>query len=281
MNHIKLKGPLVSTRWLADHLGAENLVVLDASLPKAGMGEDSLTDKVIQGARFMDLKNKWAEKGARFPNTMLGATDFQQAARDLGLSNSSAIVVYDQHGIYSSARAWYMFRSMGHSNVAVLDGGLPAWDREGLPMETKKDYTGAKGDFSSAPKTKHFVSVREVQDQLEDDTKLLLDARAEDRFYGRVEEPRAGLRSGHIPNSISLPFGFLQRDGHMKDEASLKAIFENRAPGPESLICSCGSGITACVLALGAEIIGRKQVYVYDGSWSEWGSLPELPIEKD
>ena len=114
MNHIKLKKPLVSARWLADHLGAENLVVLDASLPKAGMGEDSLTDKVIRGARFMDLKNKWAEKGAKFPNTMLGATDFQQAARDLGLSNSSAIVVYDQHGIYSSARAWYMFRSMGH-----------------------------------------------------------------------------------------------------------------------------------------------------------------------
>ena len=281
MNPIELKTPLVSAEWLSDHLAAENLVVLDASLPKAGMTEASLTDVMIPGARFMDIKNRWADPGAETPNTMLNAQKFQEVARSFGLGSRSAIVAYDQHGIYSSARAWYMFRAMGHSNVAVLDGGLPAWIKAGLPVEPKKNYLGPKGDFRSVPNPGFFIDFRRVRDLLEDPSSAVLDARAADRFYARVEEPREGLRSGHIPNSVSMPYTGLQTEGQMKDPEALKALFAEQVSEDQSLICSCGSGITACVLALGAEIIGKKQVAVYDGSWTEWGSRKELPIEKD
>jgi thiosulfate/3-mercaptopyruvate sulfurtransferase len=281
MNPIKLKGPLVSTSWLADHLEADNLVVLDASLPKAGMKEDSLTDTMIRSARFMDLKNQWADQKARFPNTMLSAEEFEYAARNLGIDKNSALVVYDQHGVYSSARAWYMFRAMGHSNVAVLDGGLPAWDKQGLPLESKRPYSGQKGDFNSHPVSGFFTDFKQILKQLDDPRTVVLDARTSDRFYARGEEPREGLRSGHIPESVSLPFGELQTNGHMKEPEGLKALFSERSGSDQALTFSCGSGITACVLALGAKIIGRKAISVYDGSWTEWGSLPELPVEKD
>lgn len=271
----------MSVDWLADHLEAHNLVILDASLPKAGMGEDTLTDLMIRNGRFMDLKNQWARKKAQFPNTMLSPGDFEEAARSLGINNNSAIVAYDQHGIYSSARAWYMFRAMGHENIAVLDGGLPAWESKGFPVEVKAAYTGREGDFKSKPRPGYFVDYKQVLAGLEDPRSLVLDARASDRFFARVEEPRPGLRSGHIPNSFSLPFGDLQADGCMKDRDSLMAIFSERTSEDQTLVFSCGSGITACVLALGASLAERDKIAVYDGSWTEWGSLPELPIEKD
>ena len=280
MSEIVLKEPLVDAKWLYEHLDASNLIVLDASLPKAGQGEDSLSGDLIQRARFMELKNKWAKNDARFPNTMLDPGDFETSARQLGINNSSALVIYDQHGIYSSARGWYMFRAMGHANVAVLDGGLPAWKQSGYPVEPKGEYSGEVGDFKARFNPEYFVNHKQVLDATGDSTRRILDARARDRFLGEVEEPRPGLRSGHIPNSESLPFSELQENGSMKDKPALDKYFKVGTDNNQKLVFSCGSGITACVLALGAELTGRSNYSVYDGSWTEWGSLPELPVEK-
>lgn len=280
MSEIVLKDPLVNAEWLFEHLDSSNLIVLDASLPKAGQGEDSLCDDLIQGARFMDLKNKWAKNNARFPNTMLDQGDFESSARRLGINNSSALVIYDQHGIYSSARGWYMFRAMGHENVAVLDGGLPAWKQSGYPVSPKRIYSGEMGDFKAHFNPEYFVNHSHVLNATEDSSIRILDARAHDRFLGEVAEPRAGLRSGHIPNSESLPFSELQENGSMKNKPALDNYFKAGTGKNQKLVFSCGSGITACVLALGAELSGRSDYSVYDGSWTEWGSLPELPVEK-
>ncbi len=280
MSNIELKTPVVSTDWLHEHLDSPNLIVLDASLPKAGMGEDTLSSILIEGARFMDLKNRWAQKDARFPNTMLDPVSFEQVAREFGIGNSSALVMYDQHGIYSSARGWYMFRAMGHDNVAVLDGGLPAWEQKGYPTIQKTSYSGPSGTFMARARDNYFKTFREVLASLEEDSNLVLDARAHERFLGSAPEPREGLRSGHIPSSRSLPYAELQEDGKMKDQKGLEDLFSERADSNQNLVFSCGSGITACVLALGAALTGRSDYSVYDGSWTEWGSLTELPIEK-
>lgn len=280
MSNIELKNPLVSADWLYEHLDSPNLIVLDASLPKAGMGEDTLSPFLIEGARYMDLKNRWAQKDARFPNTMLDATVFERVTKEFGIDNSSALVFYDQHGIYSSARGWYMFRAMGHENVAVLDGGLPTWEQSGYPIMPKKDYSGRLGNFKARPDSNYFKDHKEVFATLDDTSDLVLDARARDRFKGLVDEPREGLRSGHIPGSKSMPYAELQEGGKMKDKHSLEAMYSNLVDADQNLVFSCGSGITACVLALGAQLTGRTAYAVYDGSWTEWGSLKELPVEK-
>lgn len=280
MSDIVLREPLVKPEWLNDHLKSPNLIVLDASLPKAGQGEDTLSDDLIQGARFMDLKNEWAKKNARFPNTMLDQRDFEISARRLGINNSSALVIYDQHGIYSSARGWYMFRAMGHENVAVLDGGLPAWKKKDYPVTPKGTYIWDAGDFKAQFDPEYFVNHNQVLNAIEDGSTRILDARAHDRFLGAVEEPRAGLRSGHIPNSESMPFAELQENDSMRNKQVLEKYFKAGSDNDQKLVFSCGSGITACVLALGAELTGKSGYSVYDGSWTEWGSLPELPVEK-
>ena len=280
MSEIRLNGPLVSADWLRENLVADNLVVLDASLPKAGLGEDTLTDASIPGARFMDLNNRWADQDATFPNTMPGPEAFQDEARRLGINRNSAVVVYDQHGIYSSARAWFMFRSMGHENVAVLDGGLPAWQSAGYEVGKKTVFSGPEGDFTADPRPGFFVGNHEILEELENEACQVLDARARDRFLGLVKEPREGLRSGHIPHSKSLPYTELLANGQMKDRNALQELFSVCCRGDQSMIFSCGSGVTACVLALGAELAGRPGGAVYDGSWTEWGSRHELPIER-
>ena len=279
MDILDLKEPIVSVTWLKENIQNPNLLILDASIPKAGQSADSLTDEMIEGARFMDLKTQWAKSGDVFPNTMLEPTPFREAARQLGINNDSIIIVYDEHGIYSSARAWYMFKAMGHQNIAVLNGGLPAWKAENLPTQAKNSYQGEPGDFTSALTVSYFKNYPEVLEQLDDPGKLVLDARANDRFLGLTAEPRKGLRSGHIPNSENLPFGELENEGKMKSKEELEALFSAVVKNDQELIFSCGSGITACVLALGAEITGRKNISVYDGSWTEWGSLPNLPVD--
>lgn len=280
MSDIVLKTPLVNADWLYEHLDAPNLIILDASLPKAGMGEDTLSAYLIKGARYMDIKNRWAQKDAQFPNTMLDASSFELAAQELGINNTSALVIYDQHGIYSSARGWYIFRAMGHDNVAVLDGGLPAWEHAGYAVMPKREYLGKTGDFSATFNADYFKNHSEVFTLLEDASKQVLDARARDRFLGLVEEPREGLRSGHIPGSKSMPYAELQEGGKMKHKDALDAMFSQTVEKERDLVFSCGSGVTACVLALGAELTGRSGYSVYDGSWTEWGSLQQLPIEK-
>jgi len=282
MKTIHIDSPLVDIEWLRKHLGAENLIVLDATLPKAvaGVTAEEVPAVSIPGARFFDIKNVFSDTSATYPNTWPGQDAFIQAARDLGVNNNSTIVVYDDHGIYSSARAWWMFKSMGHENIAVLNGGLMAWKKAGFVLEEKKSRQVSQGDFSGIFNPDFFKDHQDVLGHLTDKEEMVIDARAENRFLGLVEEPREGLRSGHIPGSVNLPYTDLLIDGKMIDLQNLKKIFSSKIPKSRKLVFSCGSGITACVLALGAELSGYKNMSVYDGSWTEWGSIPELPIEK-
>lgn len=279
---MELKKPLVEAQWLKDNLGVSNIIIIDATLPKAvAKDTEPMVDKVqIPGARFLDIKGKFSQVGAPFPNTMLDANAFNKAAKELGIDNDSALVVYDEHGIYSSARAWWMFRSMGHKNVVVLNGGLKSWIQGGYPVEPSGTGSYAPGNFNGNFNEGYFKDSRQVLDTISNAKELVVDARANDRFKGLVEEPREGLRSGHIPGSVSLPYADLMKNEKLLDKNQLSAIFEDRLPKTEKMIFSCGSGVTACILALGAEIAGIENISVYDGSWTEWGSMHELPIEK-
>lgn len=282
MKTIHLDSALVETEWLKEHLGDDQLIILDATLPKAvAVGaKEAIPAGKIPGARFFDIKNVFSDTSATYPNTWPGQDAFIKAAKDLGINNNSTIVVYDDHGIYSSARAWWMFKSMGHKNVAVLNGGLVAWKEAGFEVEEKNELSFVKGDFNGNFDPDFFKDHQDVLGHLNDEEELVIDARAEDRFKGLVEEPRKGLRSGHIPGSVNLPYTDLLRDGKMIEPRDLKNKLHSIIPENKKLVFSCGSGITACVLALGAELAGYKNISVYDGSWTEWGSIPELPIEK-
>jgi thiosulfate/3-mercaptopyruvate sulfurtransferase len=278
---LNITEPLVSVDWLHQNIDAKNLIVIDATMRKITSENNKFqgANQQIKGARFFDLKNTFSDTTSSFPNMMLSKDAFEIEARKLGINKDSAIVIYDSIGIYTSPRVWWMFRSMGHENVAVLNGGLPEWNKNKKPTKTFKDYAGDLGDFSANYNASYFSKRRHVLSAISDDSKIILDARTNDRFNGTREEPRQGLRSGHIPKSKNLFYSLLLADRKMKSKEELKAIFEELNPENMKMIFSCGSGITACILALGAEISGNNDLSVYDGSWTEWGSIMELPIE--
>lgn len=282
MDEINLEQPLVEAKWLMDRLGSANLIIINATMPKAVAATTDIKPNKVQipNAMFLDIKGTFSKDGAAYPNTMISEDAFNKAAAALGINNDSTIVVYDDHGIYSSARAWWMFRSMGHENVAVLNGGLKSWQTLGFPTEIKSNNSVLKGNFKGTYNNAFFKNHQHVLDNISSGEKLVVDARANERFKGLVDEPRKGLRSGHIPNSLSLPYTDLVKNDLMLEEDALKTIFKDRLPENKNLIFSCGSGITACILALGAEIAGYENGSVYDGSWTEWGSITTLPIEK-
>jgi len=279
---ININRPLVSAEWLFKNRNAMNLVILDATIPKitlANSDSDGISKNQIKKARFIDIKNEFSDLTTELPNTMLTQVEFEKAARELGINSNSAIVVYDEYGIYSSTRAWWMFKAMGHDNIAVLDGGFPEWNKAEFIIEEKKRYSGEKGNFKADYNEKYFNDLNDIIKAIENNNAIVLDARAEDRFKGLVEEPREGLRSGHIPASLSFPYSKLINDDKMISKEKISKVFSEIINNDKPLIFSCGSGVTACTLALGAEIIGLKDISVYDGSWTEWGSNLDLPIE--
>ncbi len=273
---------LVSNQWLNDNLNHPDLIVLDATIAKVGSkaGQENKTDLVIDGSLFFDLKNIFKNLKNDLPNTFPTPEYFQEAAQNLGLNSDSCIVVYDKEGIYSSARAWWLFKAMGHENVAVLNGGFPAWQKSGFP--TKEDYKqlGTKGSFKANLQPEMITYTEDVLKNIALKEYLVLDARSAGRFDASEPEPRVNLRGGHIPGSKSLPHKRLVKNGFMLEKRELETLFSSLAQEQEKLIFSCGSGITACILALGAELAGIKQTQVYDGSWTEWALREDLPIEK-
>lgn len=268
--------PLVGGDWLAPRLGVPGLVVFDASV-----GAHRAADRRVPGARPFDLDGALSDHGAAAPHTMPGAAAFAEAMRDLGVDDTSTVVAYDGAGVYSSARAWWMLRAMGFDRVAVLDGGLPAWVAAGRAVEERRPaYEGPRGSFTARPRASLLVDAAAVSAALADPAAAVLDARTRERFAGTAPEPRPGLRGGHMPGAASLPFGDLQGpDGLMRPAAELRAALEAVAGERERLYFSCGSGVTACVLALGADLAGYEDLAVYDGSWSEWGvPSPDRPV---
>ncbi|MFE7355185.1 sulfurtransferase [Streptomyces sp. NPDC057543] len=269
-----LPGPLVGVGWLAARFGAPGLVVLDASV-----GTHRGSGQRIPGARPFDIDGALSDHTGPLPHTMPDADRFTDELRALGVHDSDTVVVYDRVGVYSSARAWWMLRAVGFDRAAVLDGGLPAWAEAGRPLENNLPAPAvARGDFTARPRPGLFVGSDEVAAALADPAAAVFDARSAERFSGAEAEPRPGLRAGHMPGAVNLPFGEVQRDGRMLPADELRAAFGALAGVRERLFFSCGSGVTACVLTLGAELAGYRELAVYDGSWSEWGLPSELPV---
>lgn len=277
--NLKVLDPIVSVDWLNAHLDHQDLIIFDATIQKAtDTSFSKLKSPYIKNALFFDIKNDFSDVNAPFPNTMLSPELFQIKARESGVNNNSCIVVYDQYGYYSCARVWWMFKTMGFQNIAVLDGGLPKWLESEFSVQEYASKPKGNGDFDFSYNSNMIVNHIPVLKAITDNEKVIVDARAYQRFLGTEPEPRTGLRSGHIPNSKSIPYSSLLTNGKLKQKKELIDIYKDYKN--KDIIFSCGSGITACILALGAEIAGIKNISVYDGSWTEWGSLDELPVEK-
>ena len=284
MTNANINDSLVSVQWLAENLNAENLVILDASMPPVtGTDDKAKREKMayIPGARRFDFDKEIRDKESHLPHMMPSKKVFTKEVQKLGINKDSAIVVYDDVGIYASPRAWWMFRAMGHTQVAVLDGGLPAWIKAGYKtVQRLAKSPKIHGNFVSQPQDELFSDAADVFIALHEPDFAVLDARSEGRFKGVEPEPRAGLRLGHMPNAINIPFTSVLEDGRLASKAKLHSIFDKYKD--KKMIFSCGSGVTASILAWAADQVEYKDLSVYDGSWSEWG-LPSsgLPVVTD
>jgi len=278
---LKVPNAIVSCDWLHQHLYNAHLVVLNATIPKATVKKEASKkeEPVIPSARFFDIKGVFSDREAEFPNTMVSTETFEVEVQKLGINQDSCIVVYDEHGVYSSPRAWWMFKAMGFNNVAVLDGGLPQWKASDFETASASEEKNFKGNFKAKPNPHLFVDFKYVLNSIEHQQSEILDARSSGRFEGTAPEPRTGVRSGHIPSAKSLPYTTLLNEHILKNKEILQTLYKEVNPENKPMVFSCGTGITACVLALGAEIAGYQHLVVYDGSWTEWGSLVDLPIE--
>lgn len=270
---------LVSTSWLAENLAS--VLIFDASyyLPVENVDPVSrFRDEHIPGARFFDV-DRIADADATLPHMAPTAARFEKLMAALGISNDDRIVFYDQKGIFSAPRAWWLMRLFGHESVAVLDGGLPAWKEEGRPLENGDATPPARGQFAARLHARRLRGLGDVWANIDEASELLLDARAKGRFDGSAPEPRPELPSGHVPGAHSLPAGELLRDGrYYLQPAALQARFAKAGvDGTKPVVTSCGSGITAAILTLGLHVAGFAEGALYDGSWTEWASQPDTP----
>ena len=276
-----MSDPLVSTAWLAEHLGDPDLRILDASwfLPAEGRdGRAEYLERHIPGAAFFDI-DAISDHSTDLPHMLPSPEAFAEAAGKLGLSRDGMIVAYDSWGVRASARVWWTLRVMGFDNVRVLDGGLKAWSAEGRATESG-EVTPSPTVVAAAFRPELVRDVQAVKALLASGEAQLLDARGAARFRGEAPEPRAGLRGGHMPGALNTPFdSLIDSGGRMKSAHDLRAIFEASGLKLDSpIVTTCGSGVTASVLSLGLARLGRWDVPVYDGSWSEWGGRADTAV---
>ncbi len=275
---------LVSTDWLARQIGRKDLHIMDTSwyMPASQRNASEEFAKLsLPGAHFFDI-DKTCDRSSNLPHMLPSEDVFAQAIQGFGVNNGDQVVVYDSSGLFSAARLWWMFHCFGHQNVAVLDGGLPKWIAENRATATdaaQRIATKQMGNFKARLDLSLIRSATQVAQASADQSSIIIDARAAERFQGNMPEPREGLRSGHIPNSLNLPFAkVLQANGQMKSPNELKEIFKEAGVNTNaSIITSCGSGITAAILSLALKVIGTDSA-LYDGSWSEWGMNKNLDI---
>ncbi|WP_039018777.1 3-mercaptopyruvate sulfurtransferase [Halocynthiibacter namhaensis] len=275
---------LVSTEWLAQHIKDPDLRILDASwyMPaEERSGLEEYQDCHIPGARFFDI-DAISDPRSDLPHMAPPVELFMSRMRKMGVGDGHQIVVYDGSGLFSAARVWWLFRLMGKMDIAVLDGGLPKWVAEGRPTEDLPPIV--RDRHMTVQRQAHMIKdVTQVAaaSKLQDYT--IIDARGAGRFSGLEAEPREGLRAGRIPNSKNVPFAtVLNDDKTMKSPAELKAVFDaSGADLSKPVITSCGSGVTAAVLCLALERMGKRDHALYDGSWTEWGMYSDLKVESD
>jgi thiosulfate/3-mercaptopyruvate sulfurtransferase len=276
--------PLVSTEWLAAELESPDLIVFDATmyLPNETLiGREEFLRAHIPGARFFDI-DAIADDETDLPHMLPTPGRFSQLVSRLGVSNQSRIVFYDQKGLSSAARGWWMMGVFGHDQAAVLDGGLPKWRAEGRPIEAGEPPAPAPANFRADWRASRVRGIGDLLANVRTRAELVLDARAAGRFDGSTPEPRPGMRSGHIPGAASVPYTeLLNPDFTFRPPEALRARFA--AAGADSgrpVVTSCGSGVTATILTLGLTLAGLAPGAVYDGSWTEWGGRPDTPIER-
>ena len=273
---------LVSTKWLAKRLENAEVRVLDASWYLPGMDRNPIIEyekRHIPNARFFDIDDI-SDNRSDLPHMVPPIEKFMSKVRKLGVGDGHQVIVYDGLGMFSAARVWWLFKMMGHKNIAVLDGGLPKWISDGFPVNDKPPVI----------RDRHMM-VDQISSYVKDVTQVaaasklgdheIVDARSPGRFRGEENEPRKGLRKGHIPNSKNVFFkSLLNEDQTLKNTTELKRVFDSAGVDmTKPVITTCGSGVSAAVLNLGLELIGKTDHSLYDGSWTEWGMSPALLVE--
>jgi len=278
-----MSSPIVTTTWLENNLNNKQVIILDASMCKV-VGKKPIEyskPAFIPMSKRFDLENIFCNKASSQNNAFPTQKQFTQQAQKLGINTDSIIVIYDNQGIYSSPRAWWIFQAMGFKNAVVLDGGLPQWLLETRATVTAlSNESTMQGSISAVYQAELVCDSSYVFENMTNDKLAIIDARSAARFSGAAEEPRADVRSGHIPNSINLPFAEILDNHCFKSSQELADVFANLLPNKSNkIVFTCGSGITACIIMLAAHIAGYQHTVLYDGSWSDWGSDDTLPID--